>query len=439
MTRRHIVPAVETTPTTDASTRTRIDADLLIPGRGDPIEDASLIVKDGKIEFVGKSSQLPMPYRTTSAIKVPILMPGMWDAHVHFMGFDTLKLDDLVTTPQALCGARLARDVAATLNAGFTSVRELAGYGVELSKAISSGWLPGPNIYSSVSPLSITGGHGDAHSLPLSLVHDAIDHGLPFGICDGVESCLKAVRTQVRRGAQVIKVCATGGVLSLLDSPQAPEFSPAELRAIVEEATRTDMIVAAHCHGKRGIMAALHAGVKTIEHGTFLDDEAIALMLEKDAMLIATRSIIEYGVEHPESMTEESYAKLLSTAAAHKEAYAKAVKAGVRIALGTDLGISSLKLRYNHGMNGGEFGYAVEAGLTPLQAIEAGTANAPQTLGPRAPMAGQLKEGYDADVIALSENPLEDIGVLGMPEKVTHVWKSGKLEKGPGRPIGLIR
>ena len=437
MTRRNAVPTMNSIPSTGFD-RTRIDADLLIPGRGEPIEDASLVVKNGKIEYVGKRDHLPMPYEALTATKVPVLMPGMWDAHVHYMGGDSLRLDEVFTAPQALLGARLARDVVATLNAGFTSVRELAGFGVELSKTISAGWLPGPNIYSSVSPLSQTGGHGDAHSLPLSVVHDAIDHGAPFGICDGVESCLKAVRTQVRRGAQVIKVCATGGVLSLLDSPNAPEFSPAELRAIVEEAARTDMIVAAHCHGKRGIMAALHAGVRTIEHGTYLDDEAISLMLEKGAMLIATRSIIEYGVNHPESMTEESYAKMLQTAEVHKKAYAKAVKAGVRVALGTDLGISSSTYQYNHGMNGGEFGHAVNAGLTPLEAIEAGTANAPETLGPRAPMTGQLKEGYDADFIALSENPLEDIWLLGKPEKVTHVWKGGKLYKEPGKVVNIL-
>lgn len=252
-------------------------------------------------------------------------MPGLWDCHVHFFGEAAPNLDHLVLLPQALAGVRSARDVAATLNAGFTSVRELAGYGAELSKAVNEGWIPGPNIYSSVAPISQTAGHGDLHTMPLSLVNDTIDHGLPLYLCDGVDECMKAVRVQIRRGAKVIKVCATGGVMSRIDSPTAPQFSPPELRAMVEEATRASLIVAAHCHGKSGIMAALEAGVRTIEHGSYLDKEAIDLMLAKKAMLIATRSIVANGVDHPENMPPESYKKLMEIADTHKKAYAAAV------------------------------------------------------------------------------------------------------------------
>ena len=146
------------------------------------------------------------------------------------------------------------------MNAGYTSVREVGGYGVELSKAINEGWLPGPNIYSAVSPISQTAGHGDLHTMPLELLHDRINHGLPLHVCDGVDEAIKAVRIQIRRGAKLIKVCATGGVMSRIDSPLAAQFTSAELSAMVEEATRTNMIVAAHCHGTDGIVAALNAG-----------------------------------------------------------------------------------------------------------------------------------------------------------------------------------
>ncbi len=305
----------------------------------------------------------------------------------------------------------------ATLNAGFTSVRELGGHGVELSRAIEEGTLIGLHICSAVSSISMTGGHGDAHNTPLDALNDAICHGLPLHLCDGEAECLKAVRLQIRRGAKVIKVCASGGVTSILDEPENQQFSNAELTAMVEEAERADRIVAAHCHGKKGILAALRAGCKTIEHGSYLDEEAINLMIERDAMLIATRTIIEGGLKLRDTWSPESYEKLKIVASQHKKAYKLAVAAGVKFALGTDLGLGGVNPSkpshiLGHGNNGRELLYAVEAGMTPLQAIEAATANAPQTLGPQAPLSGQLKVGYSADVIGLSESPLRDIEVL---------------------------
>lgn len=185
-------------------------------------------------------------------------------------------------------------------------------------------------------------------------------------------------------------------------------------------------------------MAALHAGVKTIEHGSYLDDEAIQLMLKKDAMLIATRSIIDFNLKNSQFLDENQLRKLREVSDSHKKAYAAAVKAGVKIALGTDLGVSSAKVPFRHGQSGGEFKFAVEAGMTELEAIEAGTANAVLTLGPRAPLSGQLKKGYDADIIVVSENPLEDIEILADPDKITHIWKGGKLQKSPGKPVGFF-
>jgi len=361
-----------------------------------------------------------------------------WSNQVHYLGSNTTSLETVTTLPQSLAGARIARDLFATLNAGFTSVREMAGYGVFISQAVDEGWIPGPNIYSSHALISMTAGHGDLHSQPWELVRAKCNEGIPMCLADGVDECIRAVRLQIRSGAKVIKICATGGVLTLLDDPQYPEFSPAEIKAIVDEAARADRFVAAHCHGKRGIMNALHAGVQTIEHGSYLDDEAIALMKEKGAMLIATRTIVEYGMSHLDQLPEQPRKKMVQIADAHKAAWAKAVKAGVKNALGTDLGYSTTSVDHRHGMNGREFPLAVKAGMTPLEAIEAGTAAGPLTLGPQAPKSGQLKAGYDADFIVLSSNPIDDINILADPSNVTHVWKGGKLFKSPGRPLSML-
>ncbi|CAK1367806.1 hypotheticalsprotein [Cercospora beticola] len=424
----------------------RVDADLLIPGRGEPVKHAALIYEaiekasgKGKILFAGNKDDVPSKYANVKAsLHVPVLMPGMWDCHVHLIGQKDLNLEQIALMSSSTAGFRIARDAVATLNAGFTSVREVGGYGIDIKSSIEEGWIPGPHIYSAGSILSQTAGHGDLHTMPLELMHHRMTDGFPLALADGIDEAIKQTRKQIRRGASVIKVCATGGVLSRIDSPKAAQFTNAELEAIVGEATRTNMIVAAHAHGTEGILAALHAGVKTIEHGSYLTEEAIELMLEKEAILVPTRYVQQYGIEHAEQMAPESYQKMAETVNANKESYRKAIKAGVRIALGTDLGISSHGAKFNHGTNGKEFYYAVEAGLTPLQAIEAGTATAPATLGPQAPKSGQLREGYDADFIALVKNPLDDIEVLARAEEVKFVWKGGRLVKRDGEKIGII-
>ena len=415
----------------------RIDADLLIPGRGTPLKDASCVLDGKLIAYVGLRSDLPEEYASLSITHVPTLLPGLWDAHTHYYGARRLSIDAFYTTPPAIAGARAAHDLTATLNAGFTSVRELGGWGHQIAEAVSEGSVTGPSIYSAVSPISMTAGHGDAHGIPLPALQDAIDHGLPLYLCDGVPECIKAVRQQLRRGASLIKVCASGGCTSQLDDPEHQQFSDAELRAMVEEAARSNRIVAAHCHGKAGIMAALRAGCKTIEHGTYLDMECVRLMREKDAMLIATRTFFEAGLQVRELWSPVSYAKLEAAAATHKAAYKMAVANGVKIALGTDLGLGGLcasptEKVFSHGSNGKELVYAVEAGMTPLEAIEAATANAAETLGPMAPKSGQLKVGWHADLIAVKAHPLTDIEVLADVDNVSHVWRDGKLYKAPG-------
>lgn len=259
---------------------------------------------------------------------------------------------------------------------------------------------------------------------------DAGAHGLPMAVCDGVPDCIKTIRLQLRKGAKFIKVCASGGVYSEIDSVLDAQFSPEELKAMVDEAARARRVVAAHCHAKEGIVNALNAGVKTIEHGSYLDEECVALMKEKDAIFVATASVIEGGMDLVDQMPARQATKLRQVAIHSRKAYRLAIQSGVKIALGTDQA-SSVEGTYNsHGRNGKELFWAVNAGMTPLQAIEACTATSPETLGPHmAPKSGQLKAGYDADIIAVSGNPLENIDLLSEAANVTHVWKGGKLYK----------
>lgn len=270
----------------------------------------------------------------------------------------------------------------------------------------------------------------DIHSLPIATVLDLCAHSLPFAVCDGVEDCIKTIRLQLRKGAKFIKVCASGGVFSEIDSVLDAQFSPEELKVMVDEAARARRVVAAHCHAKEGIMNALNAGVKTIEHGSWLYDECIALMKEKDAILVANASVVEGGMQHVDELPATQARKLRQVAVHSRKAYRLAIKAGVKIALGTDQSTSVDGTFNSHGRNGKEIFWAVNAGMTPLQAIEACTATSPETLGPyMAPKSGQLKEGYDADIIAVSGNPLENIDLLSEASNITHVWKGGHLYK----------
>lgn len=417
-----------------------IKAGLLIPGRGEPSEKAAVVIEAGKIKWVGPEAELPSEHSDAPSTSVPYLLPGLWDCHVHFLGVHRgTGIGQYVQVPQSVAGARSAHDAAVLLQAGFTSVRDLAGYGAEIAKVIDEGVLIGPNIYSAVSAISQTGGHGDGHELPLDHFLGYCQHGAgaPFTLSDGRDECRKAVRLQLRRGAKVIKICASGGVLSLLDHPIHQQFSDEEMAVMVEEASRADRVVAAHCHGKVGIMAALKAGCKTIEHGTYADEEVFNLVKEKGAIMVMTRSILHECLNLEGQMPPESFRKMVETAGIHERMYREAVKHGVRMALGSDYGVSDSASPLAHGNNGTELAHAVAHGMTPLQAIECATANAPATLGPQAPKSGIVKEGYDADFIALASNPLQDIHVLKNRKNVTHVWKAGKLYKENGKMVEL--
>lgn len=403
----------------------RIEADLLIPGRGDPVPGGVVEFEGGVITYAGPAQSSEVD----GAIKAAVVMPGLWDCHAHFMGVRGLDLSRLPTEPVAVRAARAAaRDLGAALDAGVTSVREVGGLGVYLARAVNEGSALGPRIYAAGAVLSTTGGHGDLHGYPLPWMIDFGEAATELRLCDGPSECAKAAREQLRRDARVIKVCASGGVLSEVDHPMHQQFTLAELRAIVEVAGMAERVVAAHCHGKAGILAALEAGCKTIEHGTYLDEECAAAMREKDAVLVPTRTII---AEILESKAAPPYAQLKLEALAdqHSRALAVAYSSGVKIAMGTDIALTGPMAPASWGRNGRELGLMAECGLSPLAAIETATAMGPETLGPQGPRSGQLAAGYDADILTLDANPLDDLGVFADPTRVTGVWLGGRKVK----------
>ncbi|KAL7782424.1 amidohydrolase [Trichoderma ceciliae] len=412
---------------------------LLIPGDGDPVPQGSVITENEIIIWIGKHADIPEHYikQPHKIYTVPFLMPGLWDCHTHFAGHnkttDEANVADVFGRHPATAGARLTRQCWEAIQRGYTSLRDLGGYGCEIAIAIDEGTIIGPNIYSAGACLSQTAGHGDIFELPAGdvLLNYGIDqvraghHGATVGcICDGPDECRRAVRLQIRRGAKCIKVLASGGVLSRDDNPLHAQFSEEELNAIVDEASRMERPVAAHVHGKKGIIAAVKAGVTSVEHVSFADEECIDLIKERGTIYIATRTIVELllvtgGKGLPKSIWEK--AKLCGSN--HIKAYELAIKSGVTIALGTDTPPG-----FNMAV---ELDYAVQAGMSNLDAIKAATANGPLTVKGQAPRSGQLKVGYAADIIGVCENPAEDVKVLQKKENIIWVWKGGKLLKGP--------
>lgn len=406
---------------------TRIEATRLIPGRGDVIDNGVVVFDESGISFAGAASDAP-DTPDADVVATDTVMPGMWECHGHFIGIYTANIPEAFVTRPQLSAMRVTADAKRVLDAGFTSVREMGGLGTFLDRSIREGAVVGPNVYGSGSMLSMTAGHGDSHSIDLGIAR--VLHANVWGednIVDGPDQCRAGVRRMLRLGAKVIKVHASGGVLSELDDPHLPQFSQAELEAIVDEATRMERLVGAHCHGKRGIMAALEAGIKTIEHGTFIDEEAADAMVETGAILVPTRFIIDLLIREGEErgIPEYAKAKIEMTAEAHAEGMALAIEKGVKIALGTDIWATGV-----WGRNAEEITLMVDCGMTPLQAIEMATANGPATLGPQAPNSGQLQEDMDADVICVTGDPSSDVSVLADPDNVTHVFKGGVKHKG---------
>lgn len=413
-------------------TAQRIEATVLIRGDGTAVEDAVVVIDSGVVSYAGPAATAPPPPEA-EVVSVPVVMPGMWDAHCHFFGIERPNLEALAIDPVMVRSMRVTRDAQRALRAGFTSVREAGGLGVYLARAIDEGYVDGPHVYAAGAILSTTGGHGDIHSVPEEWMAGSGRFD-DLELCDGSDECRKAVRRQLRKGARVIKVCASGGVLSQYDDPQHQQFTHEELVAIVEEAALAERVVAAHCHGKAGIMAAVRAGVRTVEHGTYLDEESATAMADSGTILVATRFVgAELLAQPPErGLAEFARRKLTETFRRGVQSVQTALEAGVTIAAGTDI----LTSDDQWGRNGHELALLVECGMTPDQAIVAATGTGTLTIGPQAAGSGTLTAGEPADVIAVTSDPRKRIEVLGEADNITHVWKDGVLVKGRGQRGG---
>jgi len=411
-----------------------VRAGTLIDGTGAaPVKNAVILVQGDRITAVGTNVQVPAG-ATVIDLSAATVLPGFIDAHVH-LAFRTLGDGDwqhagLTEMPSelALLGAAHAQQ---TLEAGFTTVRVVgtAHFGdVALRNAINAGWIPGPRIVAAGISFGIRGGHCDETN---GLQPEVFDHqgGIETGVADGIDEVRNAVRYVVKYGADVIKICATGGVLSLTDSAGVQQYTEDEMRAIVETATQLDRRVAAHAHGTAGIKAAVRAGVTSIEHGSILDAEAVALMKQHGTWLVPTL-LAGFTVESLATagrLPPPIAAKALAIAPRVRNSFKMAVDAGVKIALGTDAGVM------RHGTNAREFGLMVRyGGTSPMQAIVAGTSSAATLLGLERDI-GSIAVGKRADIVAVRGDPLRNIQVL---EHVDFVMKDGKVFKRDGQVLG---
>jgi len=390
-------------------------ADRVIDGTGKPaIRNGAVLVNNNVIEAVGTASQIGVPAGATVIdLGDATLLPGFIDSHTHVIGRvlgDPAGANARFRDFDSFGAILAVPNVKKTLMAGFTTIRNVGAPGfddIALKRAIEEGWIPGPRMLTAGHSLGITGGHCDENGFRPGVA----DGDYRTGIADGVDDVRAAVRYQAKYGADVIKTCATGGVLSEGDAVGVPQYTYEELKAMVDEATKLERKVAAHAHGTEGIKIAVRAGVASIEHGSFLDEEGAKLMAERGTFLVPTmmageavERLAKQGV-----LTGLRAEKALAAAAAMKNATKIALRNGVKIALGTDAGVIP------HGTNAREFFLMVEwGGMDPMAAINAGTLNAAILLGIDK-TTGSLEKGKIADIVAVAGDPVSDIKNLEKP------------------------
>ena len=437
MSRTAVLIALATSPLTllaqEPPPITAIRAGTLIDGTGAaPAKNAVILVQGDRITAVGAALPIPKGAALVDLSGATVL-PGFIDAHVHLVGrtigdgdWQHARLTEL-PSELVLLGAAHAEQ---TLEAGFTTVRNVGAphFGdLALRNAVAAGWVPGPRILGAGISFGIQGGHCDATD---GLVPGIYGHatGVEDGVADGAEAARSAVRYMVKYGADLIKICATGGVLSPTDSAGLQQYSEDEMRVIVETAALLQRKVAAHAHGTAGIKAAVRAGVASIEHGSILDDEAVQLMKQHGTYLVPTL-LAGYTAESlalAKKLPPAIAAKALAIAPRMRASFKLALDAGVKIALGTDAGVT------RHGSNAREFELMVKYGMTPLRAIQAGTLAAATLLGKDADV-GSLERGKLADLVAVVGDPVQDIRVL---QHVDFVMKGGVVFKQQGQVVG---
>jgi imidazolonepropionase-like amidohydrolase len=406
-------------PAQQATHRVVVRAGKLLEVKtGKTLTDQAIVIAENKIVSVGPAADLKASADDEVIdLRQATVLPGLIDAHTHLTSNPVFGYQELaVSIPrEALTGARNAR---ITLQAGFTTVRNVGARGytdVALRDAINGGDLPGPRMLVSGPPLGITGGHCDNTLLPFEY------HATEEGVADGVEAVQHKVRETIKYGADLIKVCATGGVLSKGDDPRAAQYTLEELKAIVADAHRLGRKVAAHAHGAQGILWASEAGVDSIEHGSYIDDAAIAEMKKNGTFLVPTQYLADWMLENMQKIgLPEMYAqKEREIVPVLRKNISHAFASGVKVAFGTDAAV------YPHGLNAHEFAVYVRLGLTPLQAIQTATVNAADLLG-WSDKVGSLEPGKFGDLIAVDGDPLQNVATL---EQVKFVMKGGAVVK----------
>jgi imidazolonepropionase-like amidohydrolase len=384
---------------------------------GKVADDQTIVVVGDTIQSIAASASVAAQANDTVVdLSRMTVMPGLIDVHTHLTmntEFDPYRELTSTDAREAINGVVNAR---ATLMAGFTSVRNVGAGGyvdVDLRDAINSGQVPGPHLQVSGPALGITGGHCDDNLLPFRY------HEVGDGVADGIAAVQQKVRQNIKYGADVIKICATGGVLSKGDDPQASQYTLEEMKAIVADAHRLGRKVAAHAHGAQGILWASMAGVDSVEHGSYINDEAIAELKKNGTYLVPTLYLEDWMVENGH-LPPFYHQKMVDVSAVAKNNIKRAMQAGVKIALGTDAAV------YPHGLNAHELDvYVNQLGMAPLTALQTATINAADLMGWSA-KTGTLEPGKWADIIAVEKNPLDDVKVL---QDVKFVMKGGVAYK----------
>lgn len=401
----------------------------LIDGTGaDPVANASIVVNDdGRISQVGTNLSRPSD-ATVLDVGGATVMPGLIDAHVHmYSGVFGANMQERALTPPSLHGYQSMGNARETLEAGVTSVRDASGTPVGFRMAIEQGLFPGPRMKLSIAALSQTGGHGDG-LLPAGVRMGQPGHPaeVPDAICDGVEEVRKVVRTVLRAGADFIKMHSTGGVLSPSDEPGATQFTVEEIAVMVQEAAAQGKTCMAHAQANQGIKNAVLAGVESIEHGIYLDDEVIAQMKERGTFLVPTlhapRGVLKKEEERPGTVLPQSLRKTKEVLEDHTNSIRAAHEAGVKIAMGTDAAVGK------HGTNAEELEYLTQIGMTPMEAIVASTKTASECIHDAANV-GTLETGKHADLLVVDGDPLEDITILQHRERLRLVMLGGVAYK----------
>ncbi len=396
-------------------------ASKVITGTGsEPIDDGVIVVEGNTIREVGSKSGVKLPAGASEFnLGKVTLMPGMIDAHAHILGVRSYSSAETITTPHDLLVLRAAEDCLKLLKAGFTTVRDCgSSIALSLKRAINSDVIPGPSLYAAGRPLSQTAGHGDEHYLPRA---EVIKQGVL--LCDGPDDCRRAARETLRDGADLIKVSTSGGVGSEKDNPWDPQFTVEEIKAITYEAHVVGKRVATHAQGAQGIKNAIIGGVDTVEHGFFLDDECIKLMLEHGISYVPTFALVEVykrAISNPYDMPEYRLRKQRMCIEAMPRSLMMAYKAGVKIATGPDYFGAALR---EHGDNADELLAMVKYGMKPMDVIVAATKNGAECIGMQ-DKVGTLAEGKTADIIALQGDPLQEIEAV---KRVCFVMKGGSV------------